>query len=288
MTVVLDKPKKRGRPKKYGKLKSLMLVVVIIWCLAPFFWLGMTSLKLGDPALNDPNLFRGPFGIDNFVAVFNQGFGYNLRNSFVVASMTTLITVLSGITAAYALARLPVKRKVPLMVVVLAASLFPPVALVPPLYELWRELGLLSTWQGLYISYISFTLPLTVFLLLTFFSAIPGELKEAATTDGATPLQIFRLIMLPLAIPGIASAAIITFVTAWNEFLLSSTFAPRNAEVAQTMPVAIAAFTGAIEYQRPIGTLTAASIVVTIPMIIFALVMQRRIVAGLTAGAVKG
>lgn len=262
--------------------------MVILWCLAPFFWLGMTSLKLGDPALNDPNLFRGPFGFDNYIAVFNQGFLYNLRNSFIVASMTTLIVILSGITAAYALAKLRVKRRFTLMTLVLAASLFPPVALVPPLYEVWRALGLLSTWEGLYISYISFSLPLAVFILLTFFAAIPGELKESATTDGASPFQTFRLIMLPLATPGIVSAAIITFVTAWNEFLLASTFAPRNAEVAQTMPVAIAAFTGAIEYQRPIGTLTAAAIVVTIPMILFALFMQKRIVAGLTAGAVKG
>lgn len=288
MTSLSIKKKRSMTPKTSSTLRSVLIVIVIIWCLSPFFWLGMTSLKLGDPALNDPNLFRGPFGFDNYVAVLNQGFLFNLRNSFVVASMTTLITILSGMTAAYALAKLPVKRRVPLMTLVLAASLFPPVALVPPLYELWRALGLLSTWEGLYISYISFSLPLAVFILITFFSAIPGELKEAATTDGATPLQTFRMIMLPLATPGIVSAAIITFVVAWNEFLLASTFAPRNAEVAQTMPVAIAAFTGAIEYQRPIGTLTAASILVTVPMILFALVMQKRIVAGLTAGAVKG
>jgi multiple sugar transport system permease protein len=288
MTSVLDKNKAPKRVKKTNRLRSILITIVIIWCLAPFFWLAMTSLKLGDPALNDPNLFRGPFGLDNYIAVFDQGFLYNLRNSFIVASMSTLIVILSGMMAAYALAKLPVKRRLTLMTLVLAASLFPPVALVPPLYEVWRALGLLSTWEGLYISYISFSLPLAIFILLTFFSAIPAELKEAATTDGASPLQTFRMIMLPLATPGIVSAAIITFVTAWNEFLLASTFAPRNAEVAQTMPVAIAAFTGAIEYQRPIGTLTAASIVVTIPMILFALLMQRRIVAGLTAGAVKG
>ncbi|MEJ1088740.1 carbohydrate ABC transporter permease [Microbacterium sp. Mu-80] len=269
-------------------LRSALLLLVLIWCLAPFFWLAMTSLKEGDPALNDPNLFQGPFGFDNYIAVFSQGFTYNLRNSFVVASMTTLISTVIGVLAAYALARLPVKHKVGLMSAVLAASLFPPVALVPPLYEVWRAIGLLNTWEGLYISYISFSLPLTIFLLLTFFAAIPTELEEAAKTDGATPLQAFWHVVLPLATPGIVSAAIITFVTSWNEFLLASTFAPRNPEVAQTVPVAIAAFTGAIEFQRPIGTITAASVIVTIPMVIFALLLQRRIVAGLTAGAVKG
>lgn len=269
-------------------LRSGLLAVVLIWCLAPFVWLIMTSLKQGDRALNSPDLLQGPFGFANYIAVFEQDFGLNLRNTLAIASITTLLCVVIGSLAAYALARLPLRHKSLLLGGVLAASLFPPVALVPPLYEVWRSVGLLNTWEGLYISYLSFSLPLAIFILTTFFSAIPAELVEAAKTDGASTFQAFVRIVLPLAAPGIFSSAIITFVTAANEFLLASTFAPRNPEVAQTVPVAIASFTGAIEFQRPIGTITAASVVVTLPMIVLALVFQRRIVAGLTAGAVKG
>jgi multiple sugar transport system permease protein len=262
--------------------------VILFWCLFPFFWLIMTSLKVGDAALNSPDLFQGPFGTRNYEAVFERDFHLNLRNSLIIAGMTTLLCVVIGSFAAYAIARLPLKRKLVLLSGVLAVSLFPPVALVPPLYELWRTLGLLNTYEGLYIPYTSFTLPLTIFILTTFFASIPRDLEEAARVDGASPFKAFYKVILPLAAPGVFAAAIIIFVQAWNEFLLASTFAPRNAEVAQTVPVAIAAFTGAVEFQRPIGTITAACVVVTIPMIIVALAFQKRIVAGLTAGSVKG
>jgi multiple sugar transport system permease protein len=265
-----------------------MLGIILLWCLFPFFWLIMTSLKKGDQALNSPDLFQGPFGTQNYEAVFEQDFLLNLRNSLAIAGMTTILCVLVGSFAAYALARLPLKRKILLLSAVLAVSLFPPVALVPPLYELWRTLGLLNTWEGLYIPYTSFTLPLTIFILTTFFASIPKDLEEAARVDGASPFKAFYRVIFPLAAPGVFAAAIIIFVSAWNEFLLASTFAPRNPEIAQTVPVAIAAFTGAVQFQRPIGTITAACVVVTIPMIIVALVFQKRIVAGLTAGSVKG
>ncbi|TDD72068.1 carbohydrate ABC transporter permease [Jiangella aurantiaca] len=268
--------------------KTGLLGIILLWCLFPFFWLIMTSLKLGDRALNSPDIFQGPFGLDNYRNVFEQDFQLNLRNSFAIAGMTTIICIVIGSLAGYALARLPLKRKILLLTGVLAVSLFPPVALVPPLYELWRNLGLLNTWEGLYIPYTAFTLPLTIFILTTFYAAIPKELEEAARVDGATPFQAFYKVIFPLAAPGVFAAAIIIFVTAWNEFLLASTFAPRNPEVAQTVPVAIAAFTGQVEFQRPIGTITAACVVVVIPMIIVALAFQRRIVAGLTAGSVKG
>jgi multiple sugar transport system permease protein len=152
---------------------------------------------------------------------------------------------------------------------------------------LWRNVGLLNTYPGLYIPYTAFTLPLTIFILTTFYASIPKDLEEAARVDGATAFQAFYKVVLPLAAPGVFAAAIIVFVYAWNEFLLASTFAPRDL-VAQTVPVAIAAFTGSVEFQRPIGTITAACVIVTIPMIIMTLILQRRIVAGLTAGAVKG
>jgi multiple sugar transport system permease protein len=268
--------------------KSAMLGVILFWCLFPFLWLIMTSLKQGNTALNSPNIFKGPFGLGNYQAVFAQDFHLNLRNSLAIAGMTTILCVIVGSFAAYALARLPLKRKILLLSAVLAVSLFPPVALVPPLYELWRTLGLLNTWEGLYIPYTAFTLPLTIFILVTFFASIPKDLEEAARVDGASPFKAFYRVILPLAAPGIFAAAIIIFVFSWNEFLLASTFAPRNPEVAQTVPVAIAAFTGAVPFQRPVGTITAACVVVTIPMIIVALIFQKRIVSGLTAGSVKG
>jgi multiple sugar transport system permease protein len=275
-------------PRLAAWRKSLLLSVIMLWCLFPFFWLIMTSFKTTDRALNSPNLFQGPFGLQNYRNVFDQDFQLNLRNSLAIAGMTTILCVVIGSLAGYALARLPLKRKILLLSGVLAVSLFPPVALVPPLYELWRNLGLLNTWEGLYIPYTSFTLPLTIFILTTFFSAIPKDLEEAAKVDGATPFKAFYRVILPLAAPGVFAAAIIIFVAAWNEFLLANTFAPRNPEIAQTVPVAIAAFTGAVEFQRPIGNITAACVVVTIPMIIVALLFQKRIVAGLTAGSLKG
>jgi len=276
----------RSRLQVWGK--SALLGVILLWCLFPFLWLIMTSFKIGDRALNSPDLFQGPFGLANYEAVFNQDFHLNLRNSLVVAGATTIICIVVGSLTAYAIARLPLKRKILLLSGVLAVSLFPPVALVPPLYYLWRNLGLLNTYEGLYIPYTAFTLPLTIFILVTFFAAIPKDLEEAARVDGASPFKAFYRVILPLAAPGVFAAAIIIFVLSWNEFLLASTFAPRNPDIAQTVPVAIAAFTGAVEFQRPIGTITAACVVVTIPMIIVALAFQKRIVAGLTAGSVKG
>lgn len=271
-----------------GKIgKALLLLVIFVWCLFPFVWLISTSLKQGNNALNDPNIFKGPFGFDNYLTVFDQNFLYNLRNTFIVAIFTTVICVIIGSLAAYALARLPLKRKVLWLSGVLAASLFPPVALVPPLYEAWRALGLLNTYPGLYIPYIAFTLPLTIFILVTFFSSIPMELAEAARVDGATPWQTFYKVVLPLAAPGVFAAAIIVFVYATNEFLIASTFAPRDLEV-QTATTAIAFFTGASQFERPIGTITAACVVISIPLIIMTLIFQKRIVAGLTAGSVKG
>ena len=271
--------------RKIGRY--VMLGFILLWCLFPFVWLIDTSLKLGDAALNSPSLTQGPFGLDNYLSVFDQGFGYNLRNSAIVAGTTTIVCITVGSLAAYAIARLPLKGKVLILSAILAVALFPSVALVPPLYELWRSLGLLNTYPGLYIPYTAFTLPLTIFILTTFYASIPKDLEEAARVDGASAFQAFYKIILPLAAPGVFASAIIVFVFAWNEFLLASTFAPRDL-AAQTVPVAIAAFTGSVEFQRPIGTITAACVIVTIPMIIMTLILQRRITAGLTAGAVKG
>jgi multiple sugar transport system permease protein len=261
--------------------------IILFWCLFPFGWLITTSLKIGNSALNSPVLTKGPFGLGNYVSVFAQGFGYNLRNSIIVAGMTTILCIGIGSLAAYALARLRLRRKGLIVSGVLAVSLFPPVALVPPLYELWRGFGLLNTYAGLYIPYIAFTLPLTIFILTAFFATIPRELEDAARVDGATPFQVFSKVILPLSTPGLCAAAILVFIDAWNEFLLASTFAPRSL-TAQTVPVAIASFGGSVEFQRPIGTITAACVIVTVPVILLVLLLQKRIAAGLTAGSVKG
>jgi multiple sugar transport system permease protein len=260
--------------------KTLLLLIIFVWCLFPFVWLISTSLKQGNEALANPNMFAGPFGIQNYRVVFAENFLYNLRNTLVVATFTTVICIVIGSFAGYALARLPLKRKSLWLSGVLAASLFPPVALIPALYEVWRSLGLLNTYPGLYIPYVSFTLPLTIFILVTFFSSIPPDLAEAARVDGATAWQTFYRVVLPLAAPGV-------FAAATNEFLIASTFAPRDLSV-QTATTAVAFFTGATQFERPIGTITAACVVISVPLIIMTLIFQRRIVAGLTAGSVKG
>lgn len=282
-------PRRRRRPGAIvrGAGRTGLRGVVLGWCLFPFVWLLSTSLKMGDRALNSPDLTQGPFGLENYRSVMAQGFGYNLRNSLIVAGTTTVLCTVLGALAAYAVTRLPLKRRVLILSAILAAALFPPVALLPPMYELWRTVGLLNTYPGLYIPYTAFTLPLTTFILTTFFAAIPKELFEASRIDGATAAQAFRKIALPLVRPGLVSAAIVVFVFAWNEFLLASAFAPRSL-TAQTVPVAIAGFTGSVEFQRPIGTIAAASVIVTIPLVLGVLVFQRRIVAGLSSGAVKG
>lgn len=267
--------------------KTALLGVIFLWCLFPFLWLIDTSLKIGNTALNSPSLTQGPFGLRNFISVFEQDFAFNLRNSAIIAGTTTVVCIAIGAMAAYALARLPVKRKILILSGVLAVSLFPPVALVPPMYEVWGALGLLNTYPGMWIPYTAFNLPLTIFILTTFFASIPKDLEEAARVDGASPFQAFYKVILPLAAPGVFAAAIIVFVEAWNEFLLASTFCPRDL-ICQPVPVAIGAFTGEVEFQVPVGSITAACVIVTIPMIILTLLFQKRIVAGLTAGGVKG
>lgn len=277
----------KGKTGRGQAAKTALLAVVLVWCLAPFVWLILTSLKESTQALDHPSPFVGPFGFSNYEAVFGQNFGYTLRNSLIVAGTTTVLVIAIGSLAAYALARLPLKRKLVVLSGVLAISLFPPVSLVPPLYEVWRSLGLLNTYPSMWISYTAFTLPLTIFVLTTFFSQIPPDLEEAARVDGASPFQAFYRVIVPLAAPGVGATAILAFVFAWNEFLLASTFCPRTLS-CQTVPVAIASFTGASQFERPIGDITAASVLVVIPMIIVVLVFQRRIVSGLTAGGVKG
>ncbi|WP_116247258.1 carbohydrate ABC transporter permease [Nocardiopsis sp. FIRDI 009] len=299
MTVDTAAPVRSGRARRRGTpplaghaLRLLGLLLVLGWCLFPFLWMAMTSLRTGSVALTDPNILRGPFNLDNYQQVIDQGFHFALRNSLIVAAVTTAICVPVASLAGYALARLPLAGKFLILAATLVATLFPPVALVNPLYQMylelndWTGINLLNSYAGMVIPYVALTLPLSIFILTTFFSGIPREIEESAKVDGATPFQTFLRVVAPLAAPGVGAAAILTFVYATNEFLLAFSFAPNDLNV-QTVPVFVGTFER-VGYENPIGQIMAASVLVSIPLIVFALVLQRRIVAGLTSGAVKG
>jgi multiple sugar transport system permease protein len=164
--------------------------------------------------------------------------------------------------------------------------MFPPISTVGPLFDMWRALGLYDTWPGLIIPYLTFSLPLAIYVLVAFFREIPWDLEQAAQVDGATPSQAFRKVILPLAAPGVFTAAILVFIFAWNDFLFAISLT--SSDASRTVPAALAFFTGESSFTQPTGSIAAAAVVVTVPIIIFVLFFQRRIVAGLTAGAVKG
>lgn len=288
----VHEPRRRTHPAVGNALKLLGLAVVLLWCLFPFLWMAMTSLRSGAVAITEPNIFQGPFGFGNYREVFDQGFQFALRNSLIVAAVTTLICIPVASLAGYALARLPLAGKFVILAATLVATLFPPVALVNPLYQMylqlhdWTGISLLNSYAGMIIPYVALTLPLAIFILATFFAGIPKEIEESAKVDGATPFQAFLRVVAPLAAPGVGAASILTFVYATNEFLLAFSFAPNDLNV-QTVPVFVGTFQR-VGYENPIGQVMAASVLVSVPLIIFALVLQRRIVAGLTSGAVKG
>ena len=216
----------------------------------------------------------------------NNDFLDALRNSFGIAAISTLLSVIFATLAAYAIARLEFRGKRFVLSLALAIAMFPVVALVGPLFDLWRTLGLFNTWPGLIIPYMSFTLPLAIWTLSAFFREIPWEMEQAAQVDGATSWQAFRKVIVPLAAPGVFTAAILTFFFAWNEFVLAISLTSTTA--SRTVPAQLSFFVGPDPFNPPFGLLAAASVVVTIPVIIIVLLFQRRIVAGLTSGAVKG
>jgi multiple sugar transport system permease protein len=261
--------------------------LIIIAALVPILWL--LSLSLKDPAaVNDGRVIPKAFSLENYKAIFSGSiFVDALRNSIGIAAIATIIAVVLASMAAYAIARLDFPGKRLILSASLAIAMFPPVSIVGPLYNLWRHLGLYDTWPGLIIPYMTFTLPLAIFTLSAFFREIPWELEQAAQMDGATPMQAFRRVILPLAAPGVFTTAILVFIFAWNDFVfaLSLTSTPQHA---QTVPPAIQSFSGVSQFTAPVGAIAAAAIIVTIPIIVMVLFFQRRIVAGLTAGAVKG
>ena len=275
----------RNDPRVQGAGQLLGLAVVFLWCVFPFLWMVMVSFQ-GSVALRDANIFSGPFTTTNYVRVFEEGFMWNLGNSIFVAGTTTVISILVAALAAYAIARLPIKFKFTILAGTLVATVFPPVSLVPPLFVGFNALGFLNTYQAMIIPYVALILPLSIFILTTFFATIPKEMEEAAKVDGATPMQAFLRVVVPLAAPGVFAAAILVFVYAVNEYLIAFSLASGDPSV-QTVTVAIATL-DRVGFEIPIGPITAASTIVSIPLIIFALAAQRWIVSGLTAGGVKG
>lgn len=266
------------------------LVLIIVWGLAPFYWMIVTAFREVGFTF-DTTPWPTHVTLDNFTTAFSTArgnhFGQALVNSVVIGVVTTAVAMLVGVFAAYALARLSFPGKYLVLGFILGASMFPGVALVSPLFQLFSSIGWLNgyNYQALIIPNISFALPLTVYTLTAFFSEMPWELEESARMDGCTQGQAFRKIMLPLAAPGLFTTAILAFISSWNEFLLSAQFS--NAKT-QPVTVAIAFFSGAQPHQEPYTAVMAAGTIVTIPLIIMVLIFQRAIVSGLTAGGVKG
>ena len=260
--------------------------MVLVYALMPVLWILSLSLK-PTSTVKDGKLIPSSLTFDNYRGIFRGNFFSSaLINSVGIGVTTTVIAVLIGAMAAYAVARLAFPGKRLLIGVVLLISMFPAISLVTPLFNIERRIGLFDTWPGLIIPYITFALPLAIYTLSAFFREIPWDLEKAAKMDGATPAQAFRKVIAPLAAPGIVTTAILVFIFAWNDLLLALSLTATDAAI--TAPVAIANFTGSSQFEEPTGSIAAGAMVITVPIIVFVLVFQRRIVAGLTSGAVKG
>src|SRR5438270_8595734 len=265
---------------------SAALIVIVICSLFPVFWIVMLSLKTG-ATVTDGSLIPHQWTLSNYKDIFNAGiFTSALRNSIGIGLIATALAVILASAAAYAIARLEFPGKRVSLALALGVALFPQISFVGPLYNLWRQIGLYDTWPGLIIPYMTFALPLSIFILSAFFREIPWELEQAAQVDGATPFQAFMRVIAPLAMPGIVTTFIIVFIICWNDFVFATSLTSTTA--AETVPAAISQFPGVSQFTLPIGDVCAAAVVVTVPMMILVLLFQRRIVAGLTAGAVKG
>ena len=264
----------------------VLAAVIVIYSVFPFYYAIISSLKTGQQ-LFDPALVPPQIQFDNYRAVLSQGaFLRDLLNSVVVAVVVVAVSLGVGVTAAYALGRVAFRGRKLLLLSVLGVSMFPQVAVLSGLFELIRALGLYNSLPGLMLAYLIFTLPFTVWVLTTFIRELPKELEEAAIMDGATPWIIVRRVFLPLLWPALVTTGLLAFIGAWNEFLYALTFTLSPEQ--RTVPVAIALLSGASQHELPWGPIMAASVVVTIPVVGLVLIFQRRIVSGLTAGAVKG
>jgi len=262
--------------------------VILLYTLFPLAW--MLSLAFKPPSeivSGDASFLPKEWTWANFQTVFSDSlFTSALRNSIGIALIATLLSVVIAMFAAYAIARLDFPGKKLLLSMALAIAMFPQAALVGPLFNMWRNFGIYDTWLGLVIPYLTFALPLSIWTMSAFFRQIPWEMEQAAQVDGATAWQAFRKVIVPLAAPGVFTTAILTFFFCWNDFLFAISLT--STDSARTVPAALAFFQGASQFESPVTYVMAAAVVVTIPVIILVLFFQRRIVAGLTAGAVKG
>jgi multiple sugar transport system permease protein len=267
-------------------LWALAVVAVLVYALIPVLWILSLSLKAPE-TIGDGRFIPSKWTLDNYESVFGTGiFNSALMNSLGIALITTVIALALAAMAAYAISRLDVPGKAIILAGALAISMFPAISIVGGLFDVWRRIGLYNTWPGLILPYLSFSLPLSIFILAAFFREIPWDLEKAAQMDGATGMQAFRRVILPLALPGVFTAGILTFIAAWNDFLFANVLTSTDA--ARTAPVALSFFRGASQFTDPSGAIAAGAVVVTIPILIMVLIFQRRIVSGLTAGAVKG
>jgi multiple sugar transport system permease protein len=261
-------------------------IAIILYALIPVLWI--LSLSLKHPStLTDGSFIPRKLTLASYRGIFdNPDFLRGLVNSIGIGLISAFIAIVLGTMAAYAVARVDFPGKRALIGLSLLIAMFPQVSLVSPLFEIERTLGLFDTWPGLILPYITFALPLTIYALSAFFRDIPWELERAAKVDGATPFQAFRHVIVPLAAPGVITTAILAFIFCWNDFLFAISLTSSNR--ARTAPATLSFFTGSSQFEDPTGSIAAAAIVITIPIIVFVLIFQRRIVAGLTAGAVKG
>jgi len=261
-------------------------IAIVVWALAPVMWIVSLSFKQGDD-IDNQQFWPTHWSVENYKTVFQTSlFTSALRNSLGISLITTVISVVLAMFAAYAVSRLDFPGKRWVLVSALAVSVFPAISIATPLFNLWRSIGLYDTWAGLIIPYLALTLPLAMWTLTSFFRQIPRDLELAAQVDGATTWQAFRRILVPLAAPGVFTTAILAFFVAWNDFVFGITLT--STDRARPVPAALAFFSGASQFQQPTAAIAAASVVVTIPVVVLVMLFQRRIVAGLTNGAVKG
>jgi trehalose/maltose transport system permease protein len=264
----------------------LLVAVILVFNLFPFLYALLSSFRPSND-LFSTSLWPRELGLQHYQAVFKDArFVGSLINSIIVAGSTVLISLALGSICAYALGRLPFRFKAPVLYLVLTMTMFPQIAVLSGLFIMLKNLQLFNTRQGLVLTYLIFTMPFTIWVMTQYFRSLPKELEEAAYVDGASPLTVFWKILLPLTMPGLVSTGLLAFIAAWNEFLFALTFTV--TDTMKTVPVVISQFSGTSAFEQPWGSIMAASMVVTIPLVILVMIFQYRIVAGLTAGAVKG
>ena len=265
-------------------------LLILAFALIPLLWIISLSLKTPE-TVADQSFIPQDWSLANYKDLFEGGISDSpfikpLINSLGIALITTVISITLAAFAAYAIARLDFPGKTLILAGALAIAIFPQISTIGPLFDMWRALGLYDTWPGLIIPYLTFSLPLAIYVLVAFFREIPWDLDQAAQVDGATPFQAFRKVIVPLAAPGTFTAAILVFIFAWNDFLFAISLT--SSDASRTVPAALAFFTGESQFTEPTGSIAAAAVIVTVPIIVFVLFFQRRIVSGLTSGAVKG